>query len=225
MLVGATPNPPESVETDWLRVLKNAMIDAPRVKGTHVYAVPLHFRFSCDIKENTALMLQLFGSAIIHSHIWKNHLCGICGAFSRLPLHFKSEKGDLASMKNTQSPLIRLNEKRHRNVRRLTRRCCNYDQGNCIVLDDGAGCPCVQGISLSLNCRWFRNAVLPLNPALELELCKHPGRKKCRICGKPHITGSNRAQFCPDCSRKRRREKEAARQRQRYWRQSTHLGA
>ena len=69
MLVGATPNPPESVETDWLRVLKNAMIDAPRVKGTHVYAVPLHFRFSCDIKENTALMLQLFGSAIIHSCI------------------------------------------------------------------------------------------------------------------------------------------------------------
>lgn len=128
-------------------------------------------------------------------------------------------------MKNTQSPLIRLNEKQHRKVRRLTRRCCNYDQGNCIVLDDGAGCPCVQGISFSLNCRWFRNAVLPLNPALELELCKHPGRKRCRICGKPYIPGSNRAQFCPDCSRKRRREKEAARQRQRYWRQSTHLGA
>ena len=68
--------------------------------------------------------------------------------------------------------------------------------------------------SAALFCRW----TLHWN-------CKHPGRKKCRICGKPYIPGSNRAQFCPDCSRKRRREKEAARQRQRYWRQSTHLGA
>lgn len=59
MLVGAVPNPPESVETDWLRVLKNAMIDAPRVDRPHIYAFALHFRFSCDIKENTALMLQL----------------------------------------------------------------------------------------------------------------------------------------------------------------------
>ena len=69
LLVGATPNPPESVETDWLRVLKNAMIDAPRVDGPHIYAFTLHFRFSYDIKENTASMLQLFGSAIIHSCI------------------------------------------------------------------------------------------------------------------------------------------------------------
>ena len=59
LLVGAAPNPPESVETDWLHVLKNAMIDAPRVDRPHIYAFALHFRFSCDIKENTALMLQL----------------------------------------------------------------------------------------------------------------------------------------------------------------------
>lgn len=59
MLVGVLPNPPESVGTDWLCVLKNAMIDAPRVDGPHIYAITLHFRFSCDIKENTASMLQL----------------------------------------------------------------------------------------------------------------------------------------------------------------------
>ena len=53
------PNPPESVETDWLHVLKNAMIDAPRVDRPHIYAFTLHFRFSCDIKGSTASMLQL----------------------------------------------------------------------------------------------------------------------------------------------------------------------
>jgi hypothetical protein len=55
-------------------------------------------------------------------------------------------------------------------VRRLVRQCCNYDHGECIALDDGAGCPCVQTISYSLLCRWFRNAVLPLDPVLELRL-------------------------------------------------------
>ena len=59
LLVGAAPNPPESVETDWLRVLKNAMLSAPRADGTHMYAITLHFRFPCDIKDNIALMLQL----------------------------------------------------------------------------------------------------------------------------------------------------------------------
>ena len=34
--------------------------------------------------------------------------------------------------------------------------------GNCIALDDGAECVCVQSISCSLLCRCFRAAVLPL---------------------------------------------------------------
>ena len=41
--------------------------------------------------------------------------------------------------------------------------CCNYDEGNCLLLDDGEPCVCVQSISLSLMCRWFRVAVLPLS--------------------------------------------------------------
>src|SRR5699024_8795015 len=36
----------------------------------------------------------------------------------------------------------------------------NYDAGNCLLLDDGEPCVCVQSISLSLLCRWFRVAVL-----------------------------------------------------------------
>lgn len=39
--------------------------------------------------------------------------------------------------------------------------CANYDNGNCLPLDEGDGCVCVQIISLSLICKYFRNAVLP----------------------------------------------------------------
>ena len=41
--------------------------------------------------------------------------------------------------------------------------CCNYDNGNCILLNNGEPCVCVQSISYSLICRWFRIAVLPLD--------------------------------------------------------------
>ena len=50
----------------------------------------------------------------------------------------------------------------YRAARRLVHECCNYDNGNCIVLDNGEPCVCVQSISYSLLCRWFTAAVLPL---------------------------------------------------------------
>ena len=48
----------------------------------------------------------------------------------------------------------------YRAARRLVHECCNYDNGNCILLDNGEPCVCVQSISYSLICRWFRIAVL-----------------------------------------------------------------
>lgn len=41
----------------------------------------------------------------------------------------------------------------HRAACRLVHECCNYDNGNCIVLDNGEPCVCVQSISYSLLCR------------------------------------------------------------------------
>ena len=100
-------------------------------------------------------------------------------------------------------------------IRRLVWQCCNYDHGDCIALDDGGGCCCVQAISYSLLCRWFREAVLPLDPPLELALLG--GRPKvCASCGMRFVPGSNRARFCHACSVKQRKTKEAARQRNRY---------
>ena len=39
-----------------------------------------------------------------------------------------------------------------RRARKLIRRlCANYDEGNCLALDEGEGCVCVQSISYSLS--------------------------------------------------------------------------
>lgn len=120
--------------------------------------------------------------------------------------------------------LPRMNYPQYRKARKMVRECCNYCDGNCLLLDDGEECVCVQSISYSLLCRWFRAAVLPLDAALFAEITK--GRdevKRCSECGAAFMPKSNRAKYCPACAKRMRRRKEAERQRKRYW-QSTHLG-
>ena len=86
-------------------------------------------------------------------------------------------------------------------------------------IDEGAGCCCVQTISYSLLFKWFRAAVLPLDPVLELRLLGGVP-KRCASCGEEFAPGSNRAQYCLACSVVRRKAKEAQRQRERYAMQS-----
>lgn len=69
--------------------------------------------------------------------------------------------------------------------------CCNYDNGNCIALDDGEECVCVQSISYSLLCKWFVNAVLPADKALYAEVMGQKV-KRCAECGAAFVPGSNR---------------------------------
>ena len=59
--------------------------------------------------------------------------------------------------------LFRLTPGQLRRVRGLTKRCCNFLDGECLLLDG----VCPQHISRSLLCRWFRRAVLPQQPKLE----------------------------------------------------------
>ena len=56
--------------------------------------------------------------------------------------------------------IIRLDYQQYRTVRRLVHECCNYQDGNCLLLDNGEECVCPQSISYSLVCKWFRAAVL-----------------------------------------------------------------
>ena len=43
--------------------------------------------------------------------------------------------------------LPRMDYRQHRRARRLVHECYNYDVGNCLLLDDGEPCVCVQSIS------------------------------------------------------------------------------
>ena len=118
----------------------------------------------------------------------------------------------------------RMSYPQYRKARRLTHECCNYCNGNCLLLDDGEECVCVQSISYSLLCRWFKVAVLPLDAALCAEITKSRDEiKRCAVCGAAFTPNSNRAKYCPDCAVQVRRKKEAERQRKRYL-LSTHLG-
>ena len=83
--------------------------------------------------------------------------------------------------------------RQYRRARRLVHECCNYIDGNCIALDDGEECVCVQSISYSLLCRWFRAAVLPQDKELETALFHRLNAKKCAVCEALFTPGSNRA--------------------------------
>lgn len=79
----------------------------------------------------------------------------------------------------------RLTYQQYRAVRRLVHDCCNYDGGNCLALDDGwEPCVCVQSITYSLVCKWFRAAVLPTDKGLCAALL-HRGQAAalCRVRG------------------------------------------
>ena len=109
--------------------------------------------------------------------------------------------------------LPRLTPKQARSVRRLVKGCCNYADGSCLLLDDGEEQVCPQSISYSLNCRYFRHAVLPSDPNLENEILRPPGKQAlsnlrflfhcrfwtcqilCRLCSQR--TSETESRLCP----------------------------
>lgn len=68
--------------------------------------------------------------------------------------------------------ILKLNSKQSAKVRKLARReCCNCVVGNCLLLDDGEECKCVQFISrYGIYCNYFRKAVLPAEKELYEEI-------------------------------------------------------
>ena len=113
-------------------------------------------------------------------------------------------------LKAQKSPKAR---EAYRQARRLVHECCNYDEGNCLLLDDGEPCVCVQSISFSLMCRWFRVAVLPLDGELAAALLCRGSRKRCAVCGAAFVPKSNRGKYCPGCAGRMKKIKAAERKR------------
>ena len=62
----------------------------------------------------------------------------------------------------------------------IRRECCNYEDGNCMPLDDGDTHTCPQTISFSVCCKWFRWSVLPLAVKRTVRSLRRRGRKPFR---------------------------------------------
>ena len=86
----------------------------------------------------------------------------------------------------------------YRTIRKLVHRCCNYDDGNCLVLE----CVCVQSVSYSLLCRWFRAAVLPVDKKLYAALFPSPSvkQRRRRECKRLFTPPKHNTLYCPDCA-------------------------
>ena len=97
----------------------------------------------------------------------------------------------------------------------IRRECCNYEDGNCMLLDDGDTHTCPQMISFSVCCKWFRQAVLPQDKPLEAEIFRDKDLKRCAVCGGVFVPKSNRAKYCPGCAARvhRRQKTESERKR------------
>ncbi|MDO5396321.1 MAG: cysteine-rich VLP domain-containing protein [bacterium] len=98
------------------------------------------------------------------------------------------------------SDIIRMTPEQARRCKALIKnQCCNYFDGNCILLDDGEPCICPQSISYSLNCKWFRTAVLPNDNDLYIRLMKPKNRKKCTVCGNEYTPTGRNSKYCDKC--------------------------
>ena len=112
----------------------------------------------------------------------------------------------------------------HSRVNRLVRaECANYVDGNCILLDDGINTyRCVQEISWHPLCRYFTGCVLLLDPVLQVQIGQgEKETKRCVICGREFVPGSNRSKYCSSCAKlERRKQCRVAKQKQRSQRAS-----
>ena len=80
---------------------------------------------------------------------------------------------------------------------------------------------CPQTENNELKCRWFIEAVLPLNRDLQNRLAKRfdlgetdktiDALKPCAVCGKAFEAKSNRARYCLECRGTTRRKQAAIR--------------
>ena len=111
------------------------------------------------------------------------------------------------------SSLPRMTPRQRQAAVRLIRKiCCNYLDGNCLLLDDGEECVCVQSISYSVNCKFFRRVLLEdkTGQSLKAELFRDDTSKRCAICYRAFQSKSNNAKYCGNCAKGVQRKQKAA---------------
>ena len=93
--------------------------------------------------------------------------------------------------------------------------CANYDRDTgCLPLD--CGCYMLGKIWTGPMCRYFRQAVLPLDPALEQALAQEDvvlKRRVCPLCGRSFVPKRRQLYCSPACQAEANRRKSRARMR------------
>jgi hypothetical protein len=113
--------------------------------------------------------------------------------------------------RKSDGTLPRLTARQRQAVVRLINICSNYNNGNCVLLDNGENCICPQSISYSINCKFFRNVLLEDKEGLSLkaELFRDDSIKKCLIFGNRYKSVGNRAKYCDNCKGNVQRKQKA----------------
>ena len=95
-----------------------------------------------------------------------------------------------------------------RDIRRLVRAACaNYDSEYGCLLLDGMCFMFGKAYTLGALCKWFRAALLPLEPGLSIVLIGgiKPDTKPCKLCGKPFPLNRRQAYCSETCAKIGRR--------------------
>ena len=91
----------------------------------------------------------------------------------------------------------------------IRKECFLHRDGNCLYLEDKEGpSPCAQMVSFHVWCRWFQNAILPLDWKLESEIFQDSNYETCANCGAKYRKTNNHMKYCPDCRSEVRRRKK-----------------
>ena len=119
----------------------------------------------------------------------------------------------------SESPPRELTREERREIKKLeVSMCANYDRTyGCLPLDYGR-CYMIDKCWTGALCKYFREAVLPLNPALEAALTdteRSNAEKTCPVCGASYLPTTSQA-YCSDaCRVKGQREDNRKRQQKR----------
>lgn len=110
---------------------------------------------------------------------------------------------------------VKINSSQSRRINALIKKlCCNYDNSNCLLLDDGEEHSCVQCISrYGIYCNYFKQAGLPADKELFAEIMKPANERQCQICKASFVPKANNQRYCSACAAVQARKKAAERQR------------
>lgn len=110
----------------------------------------------------------------------------------------------------------RMSYPQYHKAQKLTHECCNYCDGNYLLLGGGKEYTCVQDIFYLLLCHWFKATVLPLGAALYTEITKN--RDEVKHCYEYRATFTpkfSRTKYCVTYSKRVCHRKKVEHQRKR----------